>query len=270
MMYIFFIFGLFLGSLLNNIALRIEKNEDFIWSRSKCPFCQKKLKWYELIPILSFVFQKGKCRYCQNKISLRYPLVEIFTAFWVFLLAFSLRTSFNYFSLLEFSFYLIFFSILFVLALYDFKTFLVDDRLIVGGIVLGFLFHLVKKIFLIPNRDFSYLLNYFFYFGKLEFLFSPFFLSLILFFIFLITKGKGIGFGDVKIAFLLGLFFKPGDGILVIILSSLLGSIYGIYLFLKNKKIKIAIPFVPFLFLGSLLTVVLGKYLTTLYFNFML
>ncbi len=266
----FFILGLFLGSLLNNIALRLEKNEDFLFSRSKCPSCGKILQWYELIPILSFIFQKGKCRVCQNKISFRYPLVEIFTGFWVFLLAFSLKTTLNPIFVVEFLFYLIFFSILFVLALYDLKTYLVDDRLIFFGVLTGILFNLAKKKFLILPRDFSYLLNYLFNFGKFETLITPFFLSSILLLIFLITQGKGIGFGDVKIAFLLGLFLRPGDGLLAIILSSFLGSICGIYFILKEKNLKKPIPFVPFIFLGTLGAILFGESLTKIYFNFML
>lgn len=266
----FFIFGLFLGSFLNNIALRLEKDEDFLFSRSKCPYCGKILKWYELIPILSFLWQKGRCRSCQNKISLRYPLIEIFTGLWVFLLAFSLKTSFNLLSLLEFFFYLILLSILFVLALYDLKTFLVDDRIILFGIFTGILFNLIRKFLPIFLKDFSYLFNYFFYFGKIEWLIAPFFLSSILLLIFLVTKGKGIGFGDVKVAFLLGLFFKIGDGLLIIILSSFLGSIYGLILLLKERNFKKPIPFVPFLFGGSLITITFGEYLTKIYFNLMI
>ncbi len=267
---IFFIFGLFWGSFLNNIALRLEKNEDFLFSRSKCPFCGKILRWYELIPILSFFLQKGRCRQCQNKISIRYLLVEICTGLWVFLLAFALKTTLTPISLFEFIFYLIFFSILFVLALYDWRTFLVDDRLIIFGLIIGFLFNLVKNFLKIFPRDFSYLLNYFFNLGKFEWLITPFFISSIFLLIFLITKGRGLGFGDVQVAFLVGFFLRPGDSLLTIFLSSFFGSIYGLLLFLKNKNLKQPIPFVPFIFLGALTTIVFGEIISKFYFQFMI
>lgn len=266
----FFIFGLFWGSFLNNIALRLEKNEDFLFSRSKCPSCGKILTWKELIPILSFIWQKGKCKGCGSKISLRYPLVEIFTGCWVFLLAFSLGTISSLLSILEFIFYLIFVSILFVLALYDLKTFLIDSRLILFGVLIGILFNLNKVLLNIFIRDFSYLFNYFFNFHQLEPIITPFLLSSIFLLIFLITKGKGIGFGDIQVAFLIGLFLRPGDALLSIIFSSFLGSIYGLFLILKEKKFRRPIPFVPFMFLGVLMTITLGQRLTEFYFKFML
>jgi prepilin signal peptidase PulO-like enzyme (type II secretory pathway) len=265
---VFFIFGLFLGSLLNNIALRLEKGEDFIFSRSKCPHCGKILDWKELIPLLSFLLQKGKCRQCKKPISIRYPLVEIITGLWVYALATKILTSFHPLIFIEFLFYLIFLSILFVLALYDLKTFLVDDRLIIFAIIVFLLFFLFKTYFSFPPRDFTYLFNYlFFQFGKFEPLFSGFFLSSIFLIIFLLTKGQGLGFGDVKVAFLIGLFLRPGDALTSIILASFFGSLYGIYLILKNKSLKQPIPFIPFFFLGVLLTIVFGNFLTKLYFS---
>ncbi|GIW67139.1 MAG: type 4 prepilin-like proteins leader peptide-processing enzyme [Candidatus Parcubacteria bacterium] len=276
----FFIFGLFLGSFLNNIALRLERNEDYLFSRSKCPNCGKVLTWKELIPLLSFLIQKGRCKNCSTKISLRYPLVEIFTGLWVYLLAKTILPSGSalvctksvlvcVLPLIEFLFYLIFLSVLFVLALYDLKTFLVDDRLILFGIIVGFLFWGFKIYFQITPRDFSYLFNYlFFQFGKFEPIFSALFLSSIFLLIYLVTQGKGLGFGDVKTAFLMGLFLRLGDGILSIVFASLLGSIYGIYLILKNKKFHQPIPFVPFFFLGTLMTIFFGQTISKFYFSF--
>lgn len=265
---LYFIFGLFWGSLLNNIALRLEKNEDFIFSRSKCPHCGKILTWKELIPLLSFVFQKGKCKNCNQKISFRYPLVELITGLWVYFLAKTLLINFSILIFIEFLFYLIFLSILFVLALYDLKTFLVDDRFIIFGIFIFILFFIFKLYFHLPARDFTYLFNYlFFQFGKFEVLFSAIFLSSFFLIFFLLTKGQGLGFGDVKVAFLIGLFFRSGDGILIITFASLFGFLYGLCLILKNKNFKQPIPFVPFLFLGTFLTIIFGYDLTKIYFS---
>ena len=234
---IFFIFGLFWGSFLNNIALRLEKKEDFLFSRSKCPYCQKILTWKELIPILSFLIQKGRCKNCGAQISFRYPLVEIFTGLWVFLLAKTI-SPISLIQFFEFFFYLIFLSILFVLALYDLKTFLVDDKLIVFGLIIGLIFSVFKAYFNLFPKDFSYLFNYFFFqFGKFEPLFSSFLLSSIFLLIYLLTQGKGIGFGDVKTAFLIGFFLRPGDGLVSIFFASFYGSIYGFYLILKTQTL---------------------------------
>lgn len=263
----FFIIGLFLGSFLNNLALRLEKEEDFIFSRSKCYHCNKPLNWYELIPILSFLIQKGKCLHCQKPIPWRYPLTEIITGFWVFLLAFTLKTNFHLISMVEFIFYLIFLSILFSLALYDLKTYLVDDKLIIIGIISGIIFNFIKSYFKMNSRDFSYLINYLFNFGYLDYLISSLFISSILGLIFLITKGKGLGFGDIKVAFLIGMFLKIGDALFSIIIASLLGSVYGLYLAFKTKNLKQPVPFVPFMFIGVLGTMIFGFPISKFYFQ---
>ncbi len=77
-----------------------------------------------------------------------------------------------------------------------------------------------------------------------------------------------MGFGDVKVAFLIGLYLKTGDAILAIMIASLLGSIYGLYLIFKNRKLRQPIPFIPFLFCGVLATIVWGQLLTKFYFDF--
>jgi len=142
------------------------------------------------------------------------------------------------------------------------------DKLIIFGLIVGLIFLGFKVYFNLPFQDFSYLINYFFFqFGKLELIFSAILLSSIFLAIYLLTQGKGIGFGDVKTAFLMGLFLKPGDGLLSILFASFYGSLYGLYLILKNKKFHQPIPFVPFLFLGVLTTIFFGQYLTKIYFN---
>jgi prepilin signal peptidase PulO-like enzyme (type II secretory pathway) len=266
MIWYFFILGLFLGSLFNTIALRLETGEKIIFSRSHCPKCGKILKWYELIPLVSFLIQKGKCRGCREKISLRYPAVELITGIWCALLAYILNTQPNFISLLEYFYYLIPLSILFISSLYDLKTYLVDNRVIILGFFWFLFFYflqLPKRIF--PERDFAYLLNYFF--NTPEKL-SPFISALvgflIIFLIYALTLKRGIGFGDAIIMGMLGLYFKIGEIILILIFSSFWGSLYGIYMKItKNKKM---IPFVPFIFLGVFSTLLFGQKLTHWYF----
>ena len=83
-------FGLTIGSFLNVVICRLETNESILISRSHCPKCKVILKWYDLIPVLSFLIQKGKCRYCMKRISWQYPIVEISTAC-LFLLIFNFQ-----------------------------------------------------------------------------------------------------------------------------------------------------------------------------------
>ncbi len=74
------VFGLIIGSFLNVVVHRLPREEDLIWSRSRCPSCGKGIAWYDNLPWVSFVFLLGKCRHCKHRISLRYPLIEGLTA----------------------------------------------------------------------------------------------------------------------------------------------------------------------------------------------
>ncbi|MER3406854.1 MAG: hypothetical protein C4278_00255 [Patescibacteria group bacterium] len=267
---LFFFFGLFWGSFLNNIAFRLVKNENFLFNRSKCPYCGKILKLKELIPILSFILQKGKCLNCQKKISLRYPLTELITGFFVFYLSLIFLPWKSFPNFIEFIFYFILLSVLFILALYDLDTYLVETSFLIFLLIVGIIFNLYHYFLKIPIRDFSYLFNYFFFFNLPETIISSLILTSIFLLIFLITKGKGLGFGDVETVFVMGLFFKPGDALLILIFSSFFGSLYGFYLFLKNKNLKTPIPFIPFFFIGILATFILGEIITKIYFNLFL
>ncbi|MBR2149504.1 MAG: prepilin peptidase, partial [Campylobacter sp.] len=77
MLLIFFIFGVCLGSFATVLITRIPIGEDFVFSRSRCPSCAKKLGATELIPLLSWVMLKAKCKNCKTKISSFYPLSEL-------------------------------------------------------------------------------------------------------------------------------------------------------------------------------------------------
>ena len=68
-----------MGSFLNNLAVRLSNNESILYPRSHCHSCQHKLRWYELIPVVSYVIQGGKSRCCHNKIPISYLLVEVIT-----------------------------------------------------------------------------------------------------------------------------------------------------------------------------------------------
>ena len=99
MAFLIFIFGLCIGSFLNCVIYRLEKDQSFISGRSFCPSCNHVLNWQDLIPVLSFIFLKGRCRYCKEPISVQYPAVEILTGL-IFLLIFNYQFSiFNQFSI---------------------------------------------------------------------------------------------------------------------------------------------------------------------------
>lgn len=253
MFYFFiFIFGLIVGSFLNCVIFRLEKEESFVKGRSYCPNCKKTLKAKDLVPILSFLILRGKCRYCQKKISRQYPLVEFFTGLLFVLVFWKSGFSFDIAGIL---FSLATFCFLVVIFVYDLRHFLILDKVIYPAIILAFIFRLF---------DFQKLLSDFLPSALMGFVF---FLA-----IFLISRGKWLGFGDVKLIFLLGLFLGFPDILLALFLSFTLGAIIGTGLIvLKKKNFKSEVPFAPFLVLGSAIAFfwgaeILNWYLSLIYY----
>lgn len=137
-----FIFGTIVGSFLNVVILRYNSGESIIKNSSKCFSCRERLKWYEMIPVLSFIFQRGRCRHCKSKISWQYPIVELLTGL-VFLLIF-LKFQFT----LVTSYYFVVFSILIIISVYDLRHQIIPNLLVYIFDILAFL-----NLLLITNYE---------------------------------------------------------------------------------------------------------------------
>lgn len=235
---LFFLIGLFLGSFLLVIVERFPRNESIFVGRSHCDMCNHTLSWYDLIPVFSYLFQRGKCRYCHKPYGGVYPFVEILSG----LLFASVILFFPSLPLVE--------QIVLSLAMCCFVViFFCDIRfgLIPDGAVIVFTILACIKIFL---QDQSPL---------------PFFLSAIcasgfFYLLYIITKKKGIGFGDIKLAFPIGLFLGYPLTILSIYLAFLTGAVVALILILRRKK-KFrgdTISFGPFLIIGTYISLVGG------------
>ena len=87
----FYIIGVVLGSFFTLATYRIPLKQDIIHTRSYCPKCKNKLKFWDLIPILSYIFLKGNCRYCHEKINPRYIIIEFFSGLFYLLFVLSLK-----------------------------------------------------------------------------------------------------------------------------------------------------------------------------------
>jgi prepilin signal peptidase PulO-like enzyme (type II secretory pathway) len=244
-----FVFGLVVGSFLNCVIYRLNTGESFLRGRSFCPYCKHILSWKDLIPIFSFLILKGKCRYCGKKISFQYPLVEISTGI-LFVLIFSQTISDLRLTIYE----LIISCFLIVIFVYDLKHYLIPDQVIYPAIIISLIFSFLNSKFQILNSIYSA-------FGA-----SLFFLS-----IYLISKGKWLGFGDVKLAFFMGLFLGFPKILPALFLSFFLGAIIGIGLILAKKKtLKSEVPFAPFLVAGTFIALFFGERLIFWYLNLLL
>jgi len=245
-----FLFGLAIGSFLNCVIYRMENKKSFLRGRSYCPNCKHVLSWKDLIPVLSFIILKGKCRYCNKRISIQYPIVELATAI-LFLMLLNLESGImNY----EFLFLVLNSSFLILIFVFDLKHYIIPDSAIFPAIIITFLYNLITNYeLLITNYLFSALAA------------AGFFLI-----IYLVSRGKWLGFGDVKLAFFMGLFLGWPLIIPALFFSYLIGAIMGIIMIaLKKKGLKSEIPFGPFLIIGTYIGLFWGNEIINWYLNFL-
>lgn len=256
-----FVLGSVIGSFLNVVVLRLNTGRS-IGGRSMCFSCGKTLRWFELVPIFSFLWQKGRCRSCKSKISWQYIAVEILTGI-VFLLIFirqladpiSNSNEFSNFQIFKLLYYWVIFSILIALSVYDLRHKIIPDVLVFSFIILSFIGNLM---FHVSGSMFQVLL-------------AGFVITSPLFFLWLVSRGRWMGFGDVKLAIGFGFFLGLPNGIYAILWSFWIGGAVSIILLILGKilpkiqagtgksplfsplqklTIKSEIPFGPFMVLG--------------------
>lgn len=135
---IIFIIGTLFGSFVSLAIYRIPLEQNILNKRSYCPKCMHNLKFFDLIPILSYVFLKGKCRYCKEKISKKYLLLEIFTGLIFILFAWSLKINIYNIDLnkcIEIFLAIIFITTLFLIAGIDKEKHFIAKQIILFGLI---------------------------------------------------------------------------------------------------------------------------------------
>lgn len=232
MLIIIFILGLLIGSFIAALSFRMPRNVSIAHGRSFCPDCKKQIQWFDNIPLLSFILLGGKCRYCHHKISIRYPLIELGTAL-VFAFSYSQFTTHQSLSFLPWPVFLSLVAILVAIFVIDWEHQIIPDELIFVGVGLVFATFIIS--------DFSNIFGH---------IFAGFTASLFLLLIHLLTLGRGMGLGDVKLAVLLGLILGV-QSISWLFVSFLLGGVLGLVLIiLRRAKMADRIAFGPFLVVG--------------------
>ena len=237
------ILGLVVGSFLNAVIYRLKVGVSFLKGRSYCPFCEHDLTFWDLIPLFSFVFLKGKCRYCQKPISWQYPLVELATALAFLLLIWHFGLGYEFFV------YLIYTCFLLVIFTYDLRYYLIPDKVSLPAMVVAFLLSFfVLKISLISLLG-----------GAL--IGGGFFLVQ-----FVVSKGKWIGGGDIRLGILMGVMLGYQQLLVALFIAYLLGSFIGLGLIIfGKKKLRSQVPFGTFLSLATFIAFLFGDLLIIFY-----
>ncbi len=236
-----FVFGLAFGSFLNVVIYRLKTpprrgGTTPPWrGRSFCPECKTQLKWHDLVPLLSFIYLRGRCRYCHKKISWQYPIVELISGLLWVLIFYKFGVS------LINIYYIFILSVFLVIAVYDFKWRIIPDKIVYPAIVIALIFNVFNFP---PDKG-----------GLWGVLLTATAAFLFFFMIFYFSKGRAMGLGDAKLAFLIGLFLSPLLSIAAFMLAFVIGAASGIILIgLGKKTLKSQIAFGPFLVLGATIT----------------
>lgn len=239
-----FLYGIIIGSFLNVCIYRIPKKENIATTRSHCMSCGYQLKWYDLVPLFSYLVLRGKCRKCGSRISVQYPLVEALNGALYFLVFWRYGLSVD--SLL----YCLLFSALIVLSVIDFRTYEIPVGINIFILTLG----LIRIV-----TDLSHWLSY--GIGLLS-------VSIPLLLIYLVSKGRGIGGGDVKLMAAAGLLIGWKLNVLGFLLGCILGSIIHVCrMKLSGEGRTLAMG--PYLAMGIAISVMWGEQMIAWYLSFM-
>lgn len=286
---ILFLFGLAIGSFFNVLACRYDPEKNVfhlkhLRGRSRCPQCGKTLRWFELVPLVSFIIQRGTCRSCKARISIQYPLVELAAGTLTAAVPWFLIRFYGPFPLLMerglipwlfvvAALFTCAFLVLLLIAVIDIRCFIIPDEL---NIILGIAGAAIAIALFMGGPPFplrgSFLKHYSLLFFPVQ---NPIVSRLIgafagaLFFgaFAVASKGTGMGFGDVKLAFASGLVLGWPDIALASLAAFVLGGVWGtVSLTLKKKTMKDRLPFAPFFVLGIALTVFFGAEIVRGYF----
>jgi leader peptidase (prepilin peptidase)/N-methyltransferase len=251
--FLFTLLGLAVGSFLNVCIDRLPRNESIVNPPSHCPVCQHKLAAKDLIPVFSYLRLRGRCRYCQAAIPRRLFWVELATAlifaflYWHYGLSAELGIM---------AFYACLFIIIFVI---DLEHGLILNKVVYPGMVVALLLALLPRPWLtqwvvtgVANAALGGAIG----FG--------------IFLLIAIVSRGGMGWGDVKLAALIGLATGFPLVFLSIIMGAILGGIVAVALVIaKKRKRRQTIPFGPFLALAAMITLLWGSNILSWYLGLM-
>ena len=236
-----FLFGIVIGSFLNVCIYRIPKKENIVKIRSHCMECNYQLKWYDLVPLFSYLCLGGRCRKCKTKLSVQYPLVELLNG-----LLYVLVVAVNGLTI-ESLLYCLMFSALVTLSVIDFRTY---------EIPLGINLFILTLGLIRVALDYQNFLNYLIGFLSV---------SGFLYLLFLLTKGRGIGGGDIKLMAVSGLMIGWKCNLLALAFGCIIGSVIHV-IRMKVSKEDHVLALGPYLSVGIMIAALWGNDFLQWYF----
>lgn len=256
-----FLIGAIFGSFLNVIIYRTVNDESWVWGRSKCENCLKQIAWYDNIPVVSFLILRARCRWCREPISFTHPVLEFLTGalfvWWYWAGSFFFQLTQRPFQTLQPIFWLTVGVILLAIFFADLLYYQIPDVLSGSLLIITISYRVALTLFGVMQLKDLGLAVMAVVLGVL------FFGSL-----FLITRGKGMGLGDVKIAAPLALLVGWPGFIVTVFGAFVMGAVVAIGLVAaKRRKFGQVVPFGPFLILSTFVTLIWGDQLIAWYLS---
>lgn len=247
-----FLFGTMMGSFGSVLIHRIYVGErGILWGRSHCPACQKTLGFQHLIPIVSFLVQGGKCAHCNAAISYSYPLLEVIMGLLFMAVGFQYGVEGLSWPLL---YMLVVMFVFVVMSVYDLKYMEIPDEVSLPAIGAALL---VSVFWGFPVHIVDGLLGA----GGILLFFG---LQIV------VSRGRWIGLGDLRIGALMGLILGWQLSLVALFFSYVLGSVIaGVVAFAQRKSLRTEVPFGPFLTLGFLVALFWGRAILEWYLGFL-
>lgn len=245
--------GLCVGSFINAWVYRTYLHKTIVQGRSECPRCRHQLAAKDLVPVLSYIWLRGKCRYCGKKISPAYPLVETATAVLYGGLYWYWRPE-SLAGQVGLVVWLIVSVLLVAGFVYDMRYMILPDRYMLPAIIVGlfYVFFLSTKVGHFELWRLAAAAGFAGFYGLL----------------WLISKGKWIGDGDIRLAAVIGLILSPAQLAVGVFAAYVIGSVVGVYLIVVKKHQRgHAIPFGPFLIAGAYFGLFWGSTIANWYFG---
>ena len=236
----FFLYGVVIGSFLNVLILRLPIKESITLKRSHCMTCGHTLSWYELIPLFSYLFLGGKCRHCKAHISAQYPIVEAANGL-VYVILFLAKGI-----TVETFLYCLCASALLALSVIDWRT----QEIPLGFNIFILLLGLVRLL-----TDLGHWSQY---------VIGLFAVSVFLLLINLVTKGRGIGHGDIKLMVATGLLMGWKLIVVAFIMACIIGTVVHL-IRMAVKKVGRKLAFGPYLSMGIFIAMIWGEQLVSWY-----
>jgi prepilin signal peptidase PulO-like enzyme (type II secretory pathway) len=265
-------FGLAFGSFVNALVWRVHEqgikakskrvNLSIVNGRSICPNCKHILAWNDLIPVFSWLSLGGKCRYCKKPISKQYPLVELAQAL-IFVLSYiwwpgGVHGAGSWILFVTW----LFTSVgLMALLVYDARWMLLPNRILYPTFYIALAGRIIYIVGYEPNKAHASIMA----------VLSVAVASGVFWVLFVVSQGKWIGFGDVRLGLVTGtILAAPGKSFLMIMLGSLLGTLFILpALVLGKKNLASKLPYGPFLIAATFICVLFGGSILDWYGHFL-